>query len=151
MASAFWTLEDGRTLARRWTGMTYMLELITRELKEIPDAEPLYAYLEKFVFREEHGDTPNGFGGFIRGEENIMPNFDLRTFTIENRNYFWRAAEMALNRKIAAANKEYHEIEMLLATLLDMHERTLKGEDPMLLNDLDDIIPEPGEKLGPGW
>lgn len=76
MASAFWTLEDGRTLARRWTGMTYMLELITRELKEIPGAEPLYAYLEKYVFREEHGDTPNGFGGFIRGEENIIPNFE---------------------------------------------------------------------------
>ncbi len=34
MASAFWTLEDGRGFARRWTGMAYMLELITNELKK---------------------------------------------------------------------------------------------------------------------
>ena len=32
MASAFWNLEDGRTLARRWTGMVYMLQLITGEI-----------------------------------------------------------------------------------------------------------------------
>ena len=34
MASAFWTLEDGRGFARRWTGMAYMLDLITDELKD---------------------------------------------------------------------------------------------------------------------
>ena len=77
MASAFWTLEDGRGLARRWSGMAYLLDLITRELKEIEGAEAFYEYLEPFVYREENGDEYNGYGGFIMGEEDIMFNFDL--------------------------------------------------------------------------
>ena len=47
MASAFWTLEDGRALARRWTGMAYLLELITNELKEIEGAEEFYVFFRK--------------------------------------------------------------------------------------------------------
>ena len=67
MASAFWTLEDGRGFARRWSLMAYILELITDELKIIKDAEEFYQYLETFVYREEGGDTYNGHVGFIRG------------------------------------------------------------------------------------
>jgi hypothetical protein len=33
MASAFWTLEDGRGFARRWTGMAYVLERIKESRK----------------------------------------------------------------------------------------------------------------------
>jgi len=76
MASAFWTLEDGRGLARRWRGMAFLLELINNELKEIEGAEAFYEYLEKFVFREENGDEDNGYGGFIRNNQNIIFNFD---------------------------------------------------------------------------
>ena len=151
MASAFWTLEDGRGFARRWTGMAYMLELITNELKEIKEAKAFYEYLERFVYRKEIGDEYNGYGGFIRKDENIMFNFDLRSFAPENRDYFWRATEIALT-KIKIENDELNDgIDFLLTTLLEMHKRTKKGEDPLLLNDTRIVAPEPTEQLGPGW
>ena len=151
MASAFWTLEDGRGFARRYTGMAYMLELITNELKEIKGAEAFYEYLEKFVHREENEDDYNGYGGFIRGNEDIMFNFDLRTFAPKNREHFWEATQGTLT-KIKAKNGDENEgVEILLTILLDMHKRIVKGEDPMLLNDLTVVEHNPTEKLGPGW
>jgi hypothetical protein len=151
MASAFWTLEDGRGFAKRWTWMAHLLELITNELKEIKGAEDFYDYLEKLVYREENGDSPNGYGGFIRKDENIMFNFDLRSFAPKNRDYFWQAAQNVLS-KIKIPNNEKDEgMEVLLTTLLDMHKRIKKGEDPLLLNDMRIVKPVPTEKLGPGW
>jgi hypothetical protein len=151
MASAFWTLEDGRALARRWSCMAYMLSLITTELKEIEGAGEFYEYMEKFVYREENGDWYNGFGGFIRNDENIMFNFDLRTFAPKNRVLFWQAVQSALTKIKTRDDKEDEGIAFLLTTLLDMHKRVKKGEDPMLLNDMTIIMPTPAEKLGPGW
>lgn len=151
MASAFWTLEDGRGLARQWSGMAYMLELISCELKDINGAEEFYTYLEKFVYREENGDEYNGYGGFIRKDENIMFNFDLRTFAPKNREYFWQATQKALTKIKTQNDKKNEDIDLLLTTLTDMHKRIMKGEDPMLLNDMRIIEPEPAEKLGPGW
>lgn len=150
MASAFWTLEDGRGFARRWSVMAYMLELITDELKTIKDAEEFYRYLERFVYRERNGDLYNGFGGFIRDSENIMFNFDLRTFTPENQEFFWKATQRALT-KLKMEEDSQEGIIFLLTTLLDMHKRIKKGENPMLLNDLKVIEPEPLVKFGPGW
>lgn len=151
MASAFWTLDDGRSLARSWAGMAYMLELITDELKEIKEAEEFYEYMEKFVYREKNGDEYNGYGGFIRGDENIMFNFDLRTFAKQNREYFWQATQSALT-KLKVQDGSHHEaIINLLTTLLDMHKRIKKGGNPMELNDMRIIEPEPTEKFGPGW
>jgi hypothetical protein len=151
MASAFWTLEDGRGFARRWSGMSYMLELITDELKSINGAEDFYKYLERFVFREENGDEYNGYGGFIRNDENIMFNFDLRSFTPTNRNYFWQSSQKALT-KLKLENDDKNEgMIFLLTTLLDMHKRIKKGEDPMELNHMNITESEPNEKLGPGW
>ncbi len=151
MASAFWTLEDGRALARRWTGMAYMLELITSELKDIDGAEEFYKYLERFVCRENNGDVYNGYGGFIRLDENIMFNFDLRTFAPKNREYFWQASQRALAKIKKQKDNEMEGIEFLLTTLLDMHKRIMKGEDPMLLNDMKVVESKPTEELGPGW
>jgi hypothetical protein len=151
MASAFWTLEDGRGLARRWTGMAYLLELITNELKKMKGAEAFYEYLERFVYREENGDEYNGYGGFIRKDENIMLNVDLRAFAPENRGYFWRAAQNALTEIKIKNDKQNEGIEILLTTLLDMHKRIKRGEDPMMLNDMTIVEPETTEKLGPGW
>jgi hypothetical protein len=151
MASAFWALEDGRGFARRWTAMAYMLELITDELKLMPGAEAFYVYLEKFVMREENGDTCNGYGGFIRGDADIMFNFDLRAFAPQNRNYFWQAAQLALLKLKMRNDAEFEGIVVLFTTLLDMHKRIKKREDPMQLNHLSIIIPEPDEQLGPGW
>lgn len=151
MASAFWTLEDGRGFARRWTGMAYMLELITNEMKTISEAKDFYDYLEKYVYREEEGDEYNGYGGFIRGTENIMFNFDLRSFAPVNREYFWKAAQKALTKLKVNDDGKNEGIIFLLTTLLDMHKRIKKGEDPMELNDMRIIEPEPNEKLGPGW
>jgi hypothetical protein len=151
MASAFWTLEDGRGFARGWTGMAYMLELITNELKKIEEAKPFYEYLERFVYREENGDEGNGYGGFIRNGESIMYNFDIRSFAPKNREYFWRAAQNALTKLKNQKNEHNEGVEFLLTTLLDMHKRINKGEDPMLLNHMRVIEPEPTNKLGPGW
>lgn len=151
MASAFWILEDGRALARRWTGMAYMLELITTELKEIKGAKEFYDYLDRFVYREKNRDKYNGYGGFIRKDENIMFNFDLRTFAPENRDFFWQAAQRSLTKMKTQNDKQNEDIEFLLTTLLDMHKRIQKGEDPMQLNDMKVIEPEPIEKVGPGW
>ena len=151
MAKAFWTLEDGRTFAARWTGMSYLLNLITIELKEIKGAEDFYDFLEKFVYREENGDEYNGYGGFIRKDKSIMFDFDLRTFAPKNRSFFWQATQNALTRIKIQNGKKNEFLERLLMTLLDMHKRIKKGEDPMLLNDLSIIEPDPKEKIGPGW
>ncbi|AEW02217.1 hypothetical protein A4D02_34640 [Niastella koreensis] len=151
MASAFWTLEDGRCFARPWSGMAYMLELITDELKAIKGAEEFYKYLETFVYNEEKGDTYNGYGGFFRGDEDIMFNFDLRTFAPQNREFFWVAAQKALTKLKTEGDDSNEGIVLLLTTLLDMHKRIKKGEDPMLLNHLETVEPKPVEKLGPGW
>lgn len=150
MASAFWTLEDGRGFARRWTGMASMLEMITDELKEMKGAKDFYVYLEAFVFREERGDIPNGYGGFIKGDENIMFNFDLRSFAPQNREYFWQAAQNALTKWIVQGKDLKIGQGYLFTILLDMHKRIGSGEDPRLLNDMG-ITEVPKEKLGPGW
>jgi hypothetical protein len=151
MASAFWTLEDGRGFARQWSWMAYMLELITEELKTIKGAEEFYEYLEKFVYREKNGDEYNGYGGFIREDENIMFNFDLRTFAPQNRIFFWEATQKALTKLKIRQNEEDEGNIFLLTTLLDMHKRIKLGEDPMVLNHLGIIEPESNEKIGPGW
>ncbi len=151
MASAFWTLEDGRGFARRWTGMAYMLELITNELKEIKGTENFYEYLVWYVYREENGDIYNGYGGFIRNDEDIMFNFDLRTFAPINREYFWQVAQKALSKLKVKNDINNERIDALLTCLLDMHKRINKGEDPMILNHMIRIEPETNEKVGPGW
>jgi hypothetical protein len=38
-----------------------------------------------------------------------------------------------------------------LTTLLDMHKRIKGGEDPMMLNDMTIVEPEPTENPGSGW
>jgi hypothetical protein len=151
MASAFWTLDDGRVIARRWTGMAGMLELITCELKNIEGADDFYKYLDVFIYREENGDCPNGYGGFIRKDESILFNLDLRTFAPQNRLFFWQAAQGALVKLKVKTGDKNEGIESLFILLLDMHKRFKKGEDPMLLTDFKSIQPEPLEKLGPGW
>lgn len=151
MASAFWTLEDGRTFARRWSAMAFILQLITAELKSIDGAEEFCAYLEKFVFKEEEGDIANGFGGFIRDREIVMFNFDLRSFTPTNQGYFWQATQNALAKQKSIQNSNNEIVVFLLITLLDMHKRIQLRENPMQLNHLKTITPAPKEKLGPGW
>lgn len=151
MASAFWTLDDGRTFTKRWSWMAYMLRLITDELKTIQGANEFYEYLEKFLYREEQGDIYNGYGGFIRNDENIMYNFDLRSFAPQNRDYFWDATQKALAKLKVVHNDSDEGIIFLLIALLDMHKQIKRGEDPMKLNHCRDIEPKPIEKLGPGW
>jgi len=151
MASAFWTLEDGRGFSRRWSWMAHMLELITEELNKINGAEDFYDYLEQFVFREENGDEYNGFGGFFRNDENIMFDFDLRSFTPKNRKYFWQATQNALTKLKLENDNNTEGTISLLTTLLDMHKRIEKKENAMELNHYSSIKPEPNEKIGPGW
>jgi len=151
MASAFWTLEDGRGFARRWSGMSNMLRIITDELRTLNGANDFYNYLEKFVYREEKGDEYNGYGGFIRGEENIMFNFDLRSFAPINRDYFWQATEKAFNNLKTQEDEKNEQIIFLFTTLLDMHKRIDNCENPAELNDMKTVEPNPNKKLGPGW
>ena len=151
MASAFWTLEDGRGFSRRWAAMSDMLELITVELKEINGAENFSDYLKKFVFREEKGDEYNGFGGFIRNDENIMLNFDLRSFTSTNRNYFWEACNRTLIKLKLEDEAKNEAMIILFTSLLNMHKRIRSAENPMKLNHMKVVEPESNEKLGPGW
>lgn len=131
--------------------MAYMLELITDELKGINGAKSFYEYLGYFVYREENGDHENGFGGFIRRNESIMFNLDLRTFAPKNREYFWLAAQKALTKLKVHEDDTNEGTVSLLTTLMDMHKRIEKGEDPMILNDTRNIKPDPNAKLGPGW
>jgi len=151
MASAFWILEDGRGFSRKWSWMAYMLKIIAEELKEINGAEAFYNYINTFVYREENGDEFNGYGGFIREDENIMFNFDLRTFAPNNRSYFWEATQKALTKLMIAKNEADEGNIFLLTILLDMHKRIKMRENPMLLNHLTIIEPEPNKRIGPGW
>ncbi len=128
-----------------------MLELITNELKEIKGTENFYEYLVWYVYREENGDIYNGYGGFIRNDEDIMFNFDLRTFAPINREYFWQVAQKALSKLKVKNDINNERIDALLTCLLDMHKRINKGEDPMILNHMIRIEPETNEKVGPGW
>lgn len=149
MASAFWILEDGRTFSRRWEPMSHALNFIITELKEIDGAGEFYEYLKRFVFREEEGDEPNGIGGFIRDNESVMLNFDLRSFAPKNREFFWQATQRALLK--IQNDKSNDAFGLLLSTLLEMHSRIEKGEDPMLQNDTVVVQPPPTDKVGPGW
>ncbi|MCH2044917.1 MAG: hypothetical protein MK212_12435 [Saprospiraceae bacterium] len=151
MASAFWILEDGRGFARNCSAMASMLRVITDELKNIEEARELYHYLDNLVYREENGDIYNGFGGFIRKGRNIMFNFDLRSFTLQNRKFFWRATLQALSTLKLQDNKKNEKTIFFLTILLDMHRRIEHGEDPMELNHLRIIQPEPDEELGLTW
>lgn len=75
-----------------------------------------------------------------------MFNFDLRAFGPQNRGYFWEAAQKALTElKIHEGDQEQGVI-----LNLTLHKRINKGEDPMALNHMRMIEPEPNEKLGPG-
>ena len=151
MASAFWNLEDGRCFAKPYYWMAKMLEYIVEELHHFENATAFYQYLKEFVPKEE--DESNGHGGFIRTStgESFMINFDLRAFTLENQDFFWKAAQKALQNLILT-NKEENEGDIfLLTTLLDMKKRIDKKEDPMLLNHLIDTIPFDGKQMGPGW
>jgi hypothetical protein len=143
MASAFWTLEDGRGFARNWHYASHTLELIVAELQTIEGASDFAKYLSEMIYRPDEGDTPNGFGGFIRGNEVIMINFDLRTFSPKNRRYFWRASQNVYSKIKLADNEKYKPIQFLLHRLLDMHKRITKKENPMLLNDMSIIVPAP--------
>lgn len=92
-----------------------------------------------------------GLVGFIRDNESIMFNFDLRTFAPNNREFFWIASQKALSKLKIKNDNQTEGIVLLLTTLLDMHKRIKKGEDPALLNHMETIEPNPIEKLGPGW
>jgi len=127
-----------------------MLKLITEELKTIKGAKEFYSYLEKFVYKIELGDEYDGYGGFIRENENIMFNFDLRSFAPKNRDFFWEATQKTFT-KLKVENNNNEGIISLLNILIDMHKRIKKGEDPIELNHMSVIEPEPNEKLGPGW
>ena len=146
MASAFWTLEDGRTFSIRWARMAYMLELIVLELKHINGAEEFYEFLSNF--NEQEGDIYNGIGGFYRGSETIMYNFDFRTFAPQNRAYFWDAAQKVLANLIQQNNEG---VISCFNTLLSMHKSIKKGESPHDLNHSKIVEEDPQEKIGPGW
>ena len=152
MASGFWYLEDGRCFARNVAWMTHLLKMIIREMKELPAAELFCQYLEQFVPDSE--SEFNGYGGFIRKKtgENIMMVFDLREFTPENQNYFWRASQQALKKLVIQADSPAAEDVFLLKKLLDMHKRIIQGEAPEKLSDTGSYIePYSGKKVGPGW
>lgn len=152
MASVFWYLEDGRGFARRWSGMFYMLKLINNEIKIIKGAEEFSKYLDYYIWNEEV-DEYNGYGGFVRTStnENIMPDIDLREFTETNRSYFWKGAQNALRKLIMANDENNERMIYLLKDLMDMHKRIERGEDPKILNHLNDIEPPSRSKRGPGW
>lgn len=80
-----------------------------------------------------------------------MFDFDLRTFTSENRAYFWQACQSALSKLIVAGAKKYEGDIFLLTILLDMRKRIEKGEESSKLNHYSAVLPNPNEKLGPGW
>ncbi|MGD1843945.1 MAG: hypothetical protein ACFB10_00950 [Salibacteraceae bacterium] len=151
MASAFWTFEDGRGFAKRWTLLSHLLKLITDEMESITGAEDFYTYLEKLVFREEQGHIPNGLGGFYNDEGCILLNLDLRSFTPQNQGYFWKAMQRALWRQIVVEQGKNEWIIYWLTQLLDMHKRIKRRENPAELNFYDIIQPPTDERLGPGW
>ncbi|MFK8009594.1 MAG: hypothetical protein AB8H03_24750 [Saprospiraceae bacterium] len=151
MASGFWYLEDGRCFAQRVEGMGYFLSFINSEIEKIEGAKPFSEYLSQFV--PDDNDIPNGYGGFIKIDtnESIMQVFDLREFTIENRNYFWQGTQSALTKLIQADDSSFEGVIDSLKLLLEMHKRITKGESPNELNDIREPYPLSGKKLGPGW
>ena len=151
MARSFWTLEDGRTFSLRWSWMSRMLKIIVAELNKIDGAENFHDYLKEFVFRDD--DEYNGYGGIYRGGESIMFNFDLRSFAPKNRELFWKASQLALTELITKKEENTQGITEAFITLLDMHKRIIKGENPDKLNHLSIIEPEPEieKRVGPDW
>lgn len=149
MARAFWTLEDGRSFSLRWSTVAYMLEIIVHELEKINGAEKFHEFLSDFI--EKDGDIYNGFGGFYRGSDNIMFNFDFRTFAPKNRELFWQATQVSLEKLILEGKKNNEGIIKCFTTLLSMHKKIKRGESPDKLNHSTIIEENPEEKIGPGW
>jgi len=129
-----------------------MLKLINDEIKLLDGAKPFSEYLDYYIWDEEK-DEYNGHGGFIRAStgESIIPNLDLREFNEENRDFFWRGAQIALNKLISVNDESNDGTIFLFKILLDMHKRVKRREDPQLLNHLICIEPYSGKKKGPGW
>lgn len=76
---------------------------------------------------------------------------DLREFTGRNREYFWEAAQNALNKLITTNNVSNENVVSCLKILLDMRKRIKLGENPELLSDTINIELFSGKKRGPGW
>jgi hypothetical protein len=151
MASGFWILEDGRGFSRRYSWMAGMLKRIVQELQQLEGANNFYEYLNYMVPSDQ--DEPNGHGGYTKASngESVMMDFDLREFTLENQDFFWKASQKALQKCILTKSEENEGDIHLLTILMDMKKRIDKKENPELFNHLTTTIPYSAKKSGPGW
>ncbi len=149
MASAFWTLEDGRTFSYRWSHIARILEIIVDEMSLLKGAEKFHKFLSEFT--EKDGDEYNGFGGYYRGTKIVMFNFDFRAFAPKNRKFFWEAAQNSLKKLTLEEQEKNKRIIDSFAILLDMHKRINRGEPPVELNHSTIVEDYLGEKIGPDW
>lgn len=149
MANGFITLENGEDFVTRWTGYDMILEIVTKELRNIGDNDFADWVRTRFLNEnEEKGDAV-----FWNSENEMIERIiDLRGLTKTNREKFWQALSIGA-KNLGQFGKEYSNLNPdRLAELIAAHSRVVDNfvidhetEKEVIVGD--DKI----EKVGPGW
>ena len=111
MASGFINFSEEKMFSCRWTGYDLILEIITRELKQIEPKkqnEELANWIQKyFPTKDEESNDDPGWA-FINKREDCLTNRDieLQQLSQKQMDSFWLAANNGYN-KLLALGEEY--------------------------------------------
>jgi hypothetical protein len=145
MASGFITLGDGRCLKVRWTYHDELIAAIAAEL----DADDAERELATWLRGRLPGpdDIELGYGPWLRKRDgaHIPRNLDLRAFASSYRERFEDGALRA-----ACRLREADLLHTAVTRLADMIRRARRGEPPLELSDLRDVLPCKLKRDGPG-
>jgi hypothetical protein len=146
MASGFITLRDGRCLAVRWTHHDAVVAAIAAELDRDCAERELASWLRSRLPGPDDIEHL-GHGPWLRKRDGatIPRNLDLRAFASLHRERFEEGALRAAQRR-----PESDALHAAIARLADMILRARRGEPPLELSDLRDVMPCELKRDGPG-
>ncbi len=149
MANGFISLENGEIFVTRCTGYDMILEIATKELRNLGSNE--FAEWLRTQFpneNEEKGDSV-----FWNSKNQMIERtIDLRSLTKTNRENFWQALSIGA-KKLGQFGKEYSNLNPdRLAELITAHSR-VGGNFEIDFETEKEIIVDNNkiEKAGPGW
>jgi hypothetical protein len=143
MASGFIVLPDGRCFSRRWSAHDLVLRAIAEAVAS--------ASLSQWILEQLPGPSDEeelGYGAWLRASDNssIRRFIDLRLMTEENQKDFCDAVKRA-----ASVVRENELLTRCLNDFADMVARMEGGEPPLSRSDWVIVVPQDGERIGPGW
>ena len=149
MAKGFITLENGEDFVTRWTGYDMILEIVTKELRNLGDNE----FADWLRTRFPNENEEKGDDEFCNSKnEMIQRIIDLRGLTKTNREKFWQALSIGA-KNLRQFGEEYSILNPdRLVELMAAHSRVIDNFD--IDNETEKEIIVSGDKIdkvGPGW